>query len=38
MISTSLNLSSYIRVMIAVSIPDGVIAIFHLHNPSGRTM
>jgi hypothetical protein len=20
------------------SIPDGVIAIFHLHNPSGRTM
>ena len=24
--------------MVAVSIPDGVIVIFHLHNPSGRTM
>jgi hypothetical protein len=23
---------------VAGSIPDGVIAIFHLHNPSGRTM
>ena len=23
---------------VAVSIPDGVIGIFHLHNPSDRTM
>ena len=23
---------------VAGSIPDGVIGIFHLHNPSGRTM
>jgi hypothetical protein len=23
---------------VAGSIPDGVIVIFHLHNPSGRTM
>ena len=23
---------------VAVSIPDGVIGIFHWHNPSGRTM
>ena len=28
----------YTRPKVAGSIPDGVIGIFHLHNPSGRTM
>jgi hypothetical protein len=28
----------YTSRQVAGSIPDGVIRIFHLHNPSGRTM
>jgi len=27
-----------IKVLLLLSIPDGIIAIFQWHNPSGRTM
>jgi len=31
------RLRSWLRRKVAGSIPDGLIGIFHLHNPSGRT-